>query len=213
MDAYQRIESKVKCFFLQAYAAGCNIVILASTFERVQIIPGAVHNYIRISSLDCSTDTGKIAAAYENTVCIFEPTPLIHGASLHGLEYRWVQTGNLRSDTHIGCLSWNLEGTRLLTGGGTLQLWGQPNPEQLDDFQSGVTFELGAPASESGHDDTSSSFGGSDNGGWECIWSCKTATPVHHMAFSPDGTLFATAGRNDRLVKIWFENKFCKLLN
>ncbi len=40
-------------------------MILASTFERVQIIPGAIHNYIRISALDCSTDTGKIAAAFE----------------------------------------------------------------------------------------------------------------------------------------------------
>lgn len=27
------------------------------------------------------------------------------------------------------------------------------------------------------------------------------------MSFSPDGTLFATTGMNDRLVKIWFENK------
>lgn len=69
--------------FLQAYAAGCNIVILASTFERVQIIPGAIHNYVRISCVDCSTDTGKIAAAYENQVCIFEPTPLIHNNSVH----------------------------------------------------------------------------------------------------------------------------------
>lgn len=70
-------------YFTQAYAAGCNIVILASNFERVQIIPGAVHNYIRISCLDCSTDTGKIAAAYENQVCIFEPTPLIHSTCSH----------------------------------------------------------------------------------------------------------------------------------
>lgn len=30
------------------------------------------------------------------------------------------------------------------------------------------------------------------------------------MSFSPDGTLFATTGFNDRLVKIWFENKQCK---
>lgn len=75
----------------QAYAAGCNIVILASNFERVQIIPGAVHNYIRISALDCSTDTGKIAAAYEDKICIFEPTPLIHSErpSSHGLEYKY----------------------------------------------------------------------------------------------------------------------------
>lgn len=80
----------ISCYLPQAYAAGCNIVILASTFERVQIIPGATHNYIRISALDCSTDTGKIAAAYEDKVCIFEPTPLIHSQSspAHGLEYR-----------------------------------------------------------------------------------------------------------------------------
>jgi WD40 repeat protein len=46
---------------------------------------------------------------------------------------------------------------------------------------------------------------------WECVWKCHTATPVHHMAFSPDGTLFATSGKSDRLVKVWYENKHCKL--
>lgn len=65
-------------------------MILASNFERVQIIPGAVHNYVRISAIDCSTDTGKIAAAYEDKVCIFEPTPLKHSEESpdHGLEYK-----------------------------------------------------------------------------------------------------------------------------
>lgn len=56
-------------------------MILASNFERVQIIPGAIHGYVRIGSLDCSTDTGKIAASYGAEVCIFEPTPLIHTAA------------------------------------------------------------------------------------------------------------------------------------
>lgn len=32
------------------------------------------------------------------------------------------------------------------------------------------------------------------------------------MAFSPDGTLFATSGKSDRLVKVWYENKHCKFL-
>lgn len=49
-------------------------------------------------------------------------------------------------------------------------------------------------------------------GGWNCVWKCRTATPVHLMSFSPDGTLFATTGLNDRLVKIWFENKNRKLI-
>ncbi|GLH09345.1 Rabconnectin, partial [Gryllus bimaculatus] len=141
-----------------AYAAGCNIVILASSFERVQIIPGAWHNYIRISCLDCSTDTGKIAAAYENQVCIFEPTPLIHTSSTHHLDYRWVQTGSLQTESHISSLSWNLEGTRLLTGGEILQMWrqhpathdGEYDPESST---GGVTFEIGEDSTAAAEDD------------------------------------------------------------
>lgn len=47
---------------------------------------------------------------------------------------------------------------------------------------------------------------------WQCVWSAQTAIPVVHLAFSPDGTLFATCGENDRLVKIWFENRHGKCL-
>uniref|UniRef100_A0A182VT50 RAVE complex protein Rav1 C-terminal domain-containing protein n=1 Tax=Anopheles minimus TaxID=112268 RepID=A0A182VT50_9DIPT len=189
-----------------AYAAGCNIVVLASNFERVQIIPGAVHNYIRISALDASTDTGKIAAAYEDKVCIFEPTPLIHTerASTHGLEYKWVQTGSLQASSHISSLSWNLEGTRLLTGGTVLQLWHERLSKQDDDEPSSVKFEIGGerdPKTPTGEEE-------SDSSSWDCVWKCHTATPVHHMAFSPDGTLFATSGKSDRLVKVWYENKY-----
>ncbi|XP_070155555.1 dmX-like protein 2 isoform X3 [Polyergus mexicanus] len=220
-----------------AYAAGCNIVILANNFERVQIIPGAVHNYIRISCLDCSTDTGKIAAAYENQVCIFEPTPLIHSTCSHQLEYRWVQTGSLQTESNITSLSWNLEGTRLLTGGELLQLWHQnimpfqeehtilpittkPKTLQTEEVTTTgnnhnvmantsqdpgtVTFSIGGEAESPGPGDT---LAANDPGGWNCVWKCRTATPVHLMSFSPDGTLFATTGMNDRLVKIWFENK------
>uniref|UniRef100_A0A6B2EFJ9 Putative rabconnectin n=1 Tax=Phlebotomus kandelakii TaxID=1109342 RepID=A0A6B2EFJ9_9DIPT len=187
-----------------AYAAGCNIVVLASTFERIQIIPGATHNYIRISALDCSTDTGKIAAAYEDRVCIFEPTPLIHGdvPSEHGLEYKWVQTGSLQASSHISSLSWNLEGSRLLTGGVNLQMWHERVSKGDEDQPHTVTFEIGGdrdPKTPTNEEETEI--------GWECVWKCHTATPVHHMAFSPDGTLFATSGKSDRLVKVWYENK------
>ena len=75
----QILISKTKIF--QAYASGCNIVILSSTFERVQIIPGVCHDNIQISCLDCSIDSGRIAAAYANEVIIFEPTPILANAS------------------------------------------------------------------------------------------------------------------------------------
>ena len=54
---------------LIAYAAGCNIIILANNFHRVQIIPGICHNNVQITCVDVSNDTGKIAVAYENKVC------------------------------------------------------------------------------------------------------------------------------------------------
>lgn len=42
---------------------------------------------------------------------------------------------------------------------------------------------------------------------WVCLWKTRPANPVAYLAFSPDGTLFATAGRNDRLVRVWYQNQ------
>jgi hypothetical protein len=46
---------------VQAYATGCDIVILASNFERVQIIPGVLHGNIQVSCIDCCDDAGKVS--------------------------------------------------------------------------------------------------------------------------------------------------------
>ena len=70
-----------------------------------------------------------------------------------------------------------------------------------------VTFSIGGEAESPG---TAESGPPNEAGNWNCVWKCRTATPVHLMSFSPDGTLFATTGMNDRLVKIWFENKSCE---
>lgn len=43
-----------------------------------------------------------------------------------------MQTGKLTADGPITALSWNLEGTRLLTGGKILQLWHQASLYQDD---------------------------------------------------------------------------------
>ena len=48
-------------FFLnQAYTSGCNIVILSSNFERVEIISGNKHNNSIVRCIDCTFDTGKV---------------------------------------------------------------------------------------------------------------------------------------------------------
>ena len=102
--------------------------------------------------------------------------------------YRWRETSTLTCDCRVNSLSWDQEGIRLLMGGTSLQMW-----------KLGKKFTLGAPPLPEDR-----SHHGNSKISWECIWKCTTATEVHFLSFSPDSCLFATAGRFDRLVKIWF---------
>lgn len=66
------------------------------------------------------------------------------------MDYRWVQTGTLKSDSPIRALSWNLEGTRLLTAGAHVQLWHLKS--QTHEDKPNVTFTLGGGTSDGGDD-------------------------------------------------------------
>ncbi|XP_075334513.1 dmX-like protein 2 isoform X13 [Odontesthes bonariensis] len=39
---------------------------------------------------------------------------------------------------------------------------------------------------------------------WNCVWQCKTAASVHIAKWSSDGEYFATAGKDDCLLKVWY---------
>ncbi|KAM7285267.1 dmX-like protein 2 [Ixodes scapularis] len=192
------------------YAAGCNIVILASNFERVQIIPGVCHGNVQVCCIDCSTDIGKISAAYGKDVAIFEPSPLLQQTSAHKLDYKWIQTATIELDYTVSVLSWNLEGTRLLTGGDWIQLWRctiQGESEVLrEDGGGGVRLAAGPAVSfQLGNEEAPPPLP-EETASWDCIWKCRTSRPVSFLRFSPDGTLFASAGKSDRLVKIWHDS-------
>ncbi|CAG0879086.1 unnamed protein product [Darwinula stevensoni] len=194
-----------------AYTAGSNIVILASNFERVQIIPGVMHENVHINCIDSSTDTGKIAAAYRNHVIIYEPVPLILHNSVHRLDYKWVETSQLKADCSINTLAWNLEGTRIITAGEMIQMWqvviAEPiqKPPEEEPVKK-VKFRLGEDIEVPNASHSPQWAGDHEDDSWECIWSCSTPSPVYFLAYSTDGTLFATAGKNDRVPKVWFEN-------
>ncbi|ESO86706.1 hypothetical protein LOTGIDRAFT_235301 [Lottia gigantea] len=199
----------------EAYAAGCNIVILASNFERVQIIPGVTHGNIKVSCIDCSSDTGKIAASYGRKVHIFEPTPLIHETS-HKLDYKWYLTATIEVDCFVNALTWNMEGSKLLTGGDSICIWQFEMNERNEDEGSNkkVQFSLGTDDEDPLINQLSHALHGDNKdtlthgpGSWQCVWRCKPATTVYHLKFSPDGFLFASAGKADRLVKIWYEDR------
>lgn len=147
-----------------ACTSGPDIIILASNFSRVQQITLKSH----ISSLDCSNDVGKIAAAYDTNISVYEPQQT--GLTV---ENKWIQTATIEAASKISVMSFNLEGTRIIAGGQTLQLWVTDN--------------------------------GTKNN-WQCVWRFKTASTITYLKFSPDGSLFCSASKLDRLVKIWYES-------
>ncbi|KAJ7994355.1 hypothetical protein DPEC_G00265000 [Dallia pectoralis] len=166
-----------------AYASGCDIVILGSDFERLQIIPGAKHGNIQVGCVDSSPRGGQIAASYGSVVCVFEPVLLTNkkDRTLDKPTYQWQKSGQFVLQSVVRNLAWDPTGTHLLTGSSSLQLWSNVS-SGLDEDQEASN--LPCP--------------------WRCIWHSKTASPIQLMKFSPDGEFFATAGQDDCLVKIWY---------
>uniref|UniRef100_A0A672ISD4 Dmx like 1 n=1 Tax=Salarias fasciatus TaxID=181472 RepID=A0A672ISD4_SALFA len=162
-----------------AYASGCDVVILGSDFERLQIIPGAKHGNIQVGCVDCSLQGGKIAASYGSIVCVFEPK----------LNCQWQKTGQFVLQSMVRNLAWHPTGCTLLTGSSSLQLWS--NAEGVKDESEEVRNQTDLTIRDS-------------RSAWRCIWQSKTASPINLMKFSPDGEFFATAGQDDCLVKVWY---------
>ncbi|XP_040436621.1 dmX-like protein 1 isoform X7 [Falco naumanni] len=172
-----------------AYASGCDIVVLGTDFERLQIIPGAKHGNIQVGCVDCSMQQGKIAASYGKVISIFEPVSLLKQNSSHShcntLHYQWQKNAQILLETIAHNLTWDPTGTRLLTGSSCLQLWSNVPLENPSDDDNTERTDVGL-------------------GEWSCIWQCKTASQICLMKFSPDGEFFATAGKDDCLVKVWY---------
>ncbi|NWR38283.1 DMXL1 protein, partial [Tachuris rubrigastra] len=173
-----------------AYASGCDIVVLGTDFERLQIIPGAKHGNIQVGCVDCSMQQGKIAASYGKVICIFEPVSLLKQNNSHHnvLHCQWQKSAQITLEAIVHNLTWDPTGTRLLTGSSCLQLWSNVLLENPSDNDSTERTDIGL-------------------GEWRCIWQCKTASQVCLMKFSPDGEFFATAGKDDCLVKVWYNTE------
>uniref|UniRef100_A0A8K9Y419 Dmx-like 2 n=1 Tax=Oncorhynchus mykiss TaxID=8022 RepID=A0A8K9Y419_ONCMY len=72
-----------------AYGSGCDIVILASDFECVQIIPGAQNGNIQVGCVECSHQLGRVR---------------------HQLNYQWRKTGQFFLNAITYNLAWDPQG-------------------------------------------------------------------------------------------------------
>uniref|UniRef100_A0A914VV83 Uncharacterized protein n=1 Tax=Plectus sambesii TaxID=2011161 RepID=A0A914VV83_9BILA len=194
-------------------AVGCDVVILASNFERVQIIPGSAFGEEAIvTCVDCCLDSGKIAAAYGHTIRIFEPTHYIGEKAKHKLDYRWFETSAIDTGGVAMGVFWNLEGLRLLVNSGSrLQLYqhrmlsayyNTKNKTNAHHHLSDnpVSFTITDEDPEDSHQMQN------PQQSWLPIWETHLSAPAQFIKYSPDGALFATCGENDRLVKIWYQD-------
>ncbi|XP_060116311.1 dmX-like protein 2 isoform X3 [Heteronotia binoei] len=173
-----------------AYGSGCDIVILAHDFECVQIISGAKHGNIQVSCVECSQHQGRIAASYGNAVCIFEPLGINSHKRNCQLKCQWLKTGQFFLSSMTFNLAWDPQGNRLLTATDFLQLWAPPPSDTLEEEE-----EEDVVKEDKIHPVLND---------WKCVWQCKTAVSVHLMEWSPDGEYFATAGKDDCLLKVWY---------
>ncbi|XP_067352038.1 dmX-like protein 2 isoform X2 [Channa argus] len=172
-----------------AYGSGCDLVILASDFECVQIIPGAQNGNIQVGCVECSHQLGRIAASYGNTVCIFEPLSTNPNKRHKHLNYQWQKTGQFFLDAITYNLAWDPQGNRILAATERLQLWAPPLADALIEEEDGqMTEDRPHPVLND----------------WNCVWQCKTAASVHIAKWSPDGEYFATIGKDDCLLKVWY---------
>uniref|UniRef100_A0A8C1VV34 Dmx-like 2 n=1 Tax=Cyprinus carpio TaxID=7962 RepID=A0A8C1VV34_CYPCA len=170
-----------------AYGSGCDIVILASDFECVQIIPGAQNGNIQVGCVECSQQLGRIAASYGNTVCIFEPIASNPNKRHKQLNYQWQKTGQFFLNAITYNLAWDPQGNRILAATEHLQLWAPPTSDTLIEEEDSQL-----------NDDRAHELMLND---WKCIWQCKTAAAVHITQWSPDGEYFATAGKSIHHLK------------
>ncbi len=92
----------------QAYASGCDIVILGSDFERIQIIPGAKHGNIQVGCVDCSLQGGQVrhTHTYTRTLALSHTHAHTH---THALSHAHTHT-----HTHKNYMLFYLESIRIL---------------------------------------------------------------------------------------------------
>ncbi|NP_001289164.1 dmX-like protein 2 [Danio rerio] len=173
-----------------AYGSGCDIVILASDFECVQIIPGAQNGNIQVGCVECSQQLGRIAASYGNTVCIFEPISSNPNKRHKQLNYQWQKTGQFFLNAITYNLAWDPQGNRILAATERLQLWAPPASDALIEEEDSQL-----------NDDRALELVLND---WKCVWQCKTAAAILITQWSPDGEYFATIGKDDCLLKVWY---------
>ncbi|KAF2480108.1 RAVE protein 1 C terminal-domain-containing protein [Neohortaea acidophila] len=171
----------VACFSLRqkryvVYISGRQLNIFSGPHVLVQCLSFSDD----LTAVTAETWTGRIALAGRQGLWII--TPVLEGWT----SVRWEKTLYLRLDDpgdQISTLSWGMEEEVLVGGIKNLCLFSTQPASPTSAASSLTDPDIVAER--------------------RSLWSKRLPSPVQHAAFSPSGTLIATCGVYDRLVKIW----------
>jgi hypothetical protein len=211
---------------ITVYGSGSNVVVLDAHLKRVQIIKRADSGDV-VAVAVCGANA-RIAVLYNNDSMVLYEAGLLHsttadddgagagaggaGAGVsaagadaandnataeqsakkggHGCPYLWKE---LEVMPVIGCggraLSWGPGGERLVVGGARISMWrlkDQINPTASSISTLGIDIDV------------------PESSRFMLAFSRTVATPVERVLFSPDGTMFASLGKRDQLIKMWY---------
>ncbi|PAV73993.1 hypothetical protein WR25_00480 [Diploscapter pachys] len=185
-----------------ACAVGSDVVILGADFSRVQIIPGnSNHVQQLVTSVSCCSDSGKIAATYGNVIRILEPSIAPNNQENHKghsiYQYQWIETQCFTVKGHVSTVLWNMDGLRMVVViKDELFLYQHRSISYMSKVGTSAPVMFCIAEEEQSNDATS----------WDIIWCARLAQAPQYIKFSPDGTFLATAGGDDCIVKIFYQD-------
>lgn len=134
---------------------------------------------------------------------------------------RWEAVLTLTHDFEVNALSWLPSRDFLISSGSSIQIWEFTTDLSVahQTFLSSSTFSSsqlsGVQTKASRLEYEAQRVKAEEKrqrGLVRSVWKTQCTAPVAHLACSPDGRFFATAGKFDKVVKVWFAIPHCKPL-
>ncbi|KAK6034918.1 hypothetical protein COOONC_27578 [Cooperia oncophora] len=139
----------------------------------------------------------QIAATYGNTIKVFEPMNTACEKRGTVSSYQWIETQCFTVKERVNFVLWNMDGLRMtVVIGNELFLY------QHRSLSCAVRHGSTTPVM----------FCISDEGPfrdacmWDIVWSVQLAHHPKYVKFSPDGVFLAISGKNDHLVRVFYQN-------
>eukprot|EP01122_Echinamoeba_exundans_P017752 TRINITY_DN970_c0_g2_i1.p1 TRINITY_DN970_c0_g2~~TRINITY_DN970_c0_g2_i1.p1 ORF type:complete len:2340 (+),score=198.18 TRINITY_DN970_c0_g2_i1:69-7088(+) len=196
------VRARIMQADILSYGSMSKVIVLSPQLVVLQSIDVGSEN---VRALAWQPRTGQLAVACGHDIVIFrvsESQP-ISADSNHLINLRMERIYTLPNDCLFDALAWEpKDGKYLLAGGTRLVLW---------EFRQGFLNRVSNASASSDdrrviEEQLNKLFGDAAYRLAATLQADDPERPITHIAFSPDGAMFASIGLHDRCIKVWFHN-------